>query len=127
MSARILVVDDDSITREIHRALLEHLGYDVLEAPDGAAALALLQQERVDLLATGIYQGPPGLDGIELARLARQQHPGLRVLFISGNLHLARDRLEPRDRDRSLTKPFLLQQLAESVADALEESGDLKG
>jgi CheY-like chemotaxis protein len=120
MSARILVVDDDAICRELERAFLEQLGYEVIEAADGVTALAMLRAERVDLLSTGIILGPP-MDGIELARRAREQNPNLKVLFVSGDLRV--ERLEPKDRDRFVPKPYRIQQLAEAVAAALADSG----
>jgi CheY-like chemotaxis protein len=120
MSARILVVDDDAICRELERAFLEQLGYEVIEAADGETALAMLRDERVDLLSTGIILGPP-MDGIELARRAREQNPNLKVLFVSGDLRV--ERLEPKDRDRFVPKPYRVQQLAEAVAAALADSG----
>jgi CheY-like chemotaxis protein len=120
MSARILIVDDDAICRELERAFLEQLGYEVIEAADGETALAMLRDERVDLLSTGIILGPP-MDGIELARRAREQNPNLKVLFVSGDLRV--ERLEPKDRDRFVPKPYRVQQLAEAVAAALADSG----
>ena len=120
MSARILVVDDDAICRELERAFLEQLGYEVIEAADCETALAMLRDERVDLLSTGIILGPP-MDGIKLARRAREQNPNLKVLFVSGDLRV--ERLEPKDQDRFVPKPYRMQQLAEAVAAALADSG----
>src|SRR6516165_6478659 len=90
--ARILVVDDQKICRDLERAFLEHLGYDVIEAADGDTALALLREEWVDLLSTGINLWPE-MDGIELARRAREQNPDLKVLFVSADTRI--ERLEP--------------------------------
>ena len=113
--ARILVVDDQKICRDLERAFLEHLAYDVIEAADGDTALSLLREEWVDLLSTGINLWPE-MDGIELARRAREQNPDLKVLFVSADTRI--ERLEPRDRDRFVPKPYTLRQLKDAVADA---------
>jgi CheY-like chemotaxis protein len=55
----------------------------VLTAPDGATALLMLRNRTpIDVLFTDIVM--PGLDGVEVARRALQQVPGLKVLFASG-------------------------------------------
>jgi len=114
--ARILVVDDGLLCRVIERAFLEHFGYEVIEAADAESALTLLRDERVDLLSTGINLGP-GMTGIELARLAREQCPGLKVIFVSGDHRI--ERLEPRDRNHFVSKPYRGPDLAQAVADLL--------
>jgi len=116
MPARILVVDDQPLTRELHSEILKHIGYGALQAADGGAALAILGENEIDLLMTGINQRPPEMDGIELARVARQRDPRLKVIFVSGDTG---DCLEPRDRDRLVRKPFNLDQLRHAIVDAL--------
>jgi CheY-like chemotaxis protein len=79
----ILVVDDDPGVLDYASNVLEECGYTVLTAPDGATALVLLRDHpQVDLLFTDVVM--PGLDGVEVARRARQESPGLKVLFTSG-------------------------------------------
>jgi two-component system, cell cycle response regulator CpdR len=120
LPVRILVVDDQPPLRELVReGLKEFGGHDVIEAADGAAALALLQENEIDLVLTNINM--PVMDGIELARQAREQYPALKVLFVSGGYRS--DLLEPRDRELLIGKPFHLRQLAQAVADALADSG----
>jgi CheY-like chemotaxis protein len=115
--ARILVVDDQRFCRELLQEALSDAsfgGHDVTTAEDGASALALLRANEIDLLLTNIYM--PWLMGDELARLAREQNPRLKVLFVSGSTG---DRLEPADRPRLIQKPYHLRHLAQAVADAL--------
>jgi CheY-like chemotaxis protein len=62
-------------------ALEEH-GYTVLEAEDGNAVLGIVaSSERIDLLATDV--GLPGINGRQLAEMARLLRPGLKVLFLT--------------------------------------------
>lgn len=78
----ILLVDDDDDVRAYFAAALEAGGFHVLEAPNGEAALRLLNEAaRVDLLLTDIRM--PKLDGVELARRVTAARPRVRVLFVS--------------------------------------------
>jgi PAS domain S-box-containing protein len=83
-SHTILVVEDDHNVRDITVARLEELGYRVVEADCGAKALDLLGGDFVvDLLFTDVVM-PGGINGIELAKRARQIRPDLKVIFASG-------------------------------------------
>lgn len=118
--ARILVVDDTPEVRMLVCRILGGLGYNVLEASDATEALAACDQTdgEIDLLLTDIKM--PGMDGIELAGSLTTAHPGMRVLFISGEcdeselqLHIARKGFE------FLSKPFMPHLLVEAVHNIL--------
>jgi hypothetical protein len=80
----ILLVEDEAAVRAVTRQLLQRNGYTVLEAPQGAAALALLEggPVRLDLLLTDVVM--PGMSGRELADQLTSRCPGLRVVYMSG-------------------------------------------
>jgi len=105
---RVLVVDDEAMICSIMRSALEAAGHTVVTAPDGLAALELLQNERgPDALMTDVSM--PGLDGFELARRARELHPGVRVILMSGLADFAIEQLglDPKGV-AMLSKPFRL-------------------
>ena len=79
---RILLVDDVPAVRFSIRAALEAAGYQVLEAPDGKEALALLDSQTVDLIVTDLWM--PNLDGVELLKRLRAANANVRVIAISG-------------------------------------------
>ena len=79
--ARILLAEDDDSLRGFLARALERAGYEVTACADGEEAAAVLDQAW-DLLLTDIVM--PGMDGIEVARLAAAKHPGLRIMFITG-------------------------------------------
>lgn len=81
--ATVLVVEDEEFVRElVAQALREH-GLEVMQASDSERAMALLDTGvRFDLLVTDV--GLPGLNGRQLAEIARQRWPHLRVLFMTG-------------------------------------------
>ncbi|HZZ92129.1 MAG TPA: PAS domain-containing protein [Usitatibacter sp.] len=116
----ILLVEDDELVRMSARRHLSALGYRVLEAANGAQALALLNGgARVDLLFTDIVM--PGMQGTELARTARSIRPGLKVLFTSGfagDAGVEDERVALRAS--FLGKPYRRPDLAIRVRDALD-------
>jgi PAS domain S-box-containing protein len=80
----ILVLEDDADVRELAVTLLRDLGYEVLEAKDGEAALDLLNGDSaIDLLLTDVVL-PGGLNGPEVVERARRRDISFKVLFMSG-------------------------------------------
>jgi two-component system, cell cycle sensor histidine kinase and response regulator CckA len=79
----VLLVEDEEAVRKLARITLEGSGYSVTDAPDGEAALELMEQDRwFDALVTDMTM--PGIDGRELAGRARSIRPDLGVVFVSG-------------------------------------------
>ena len=117
----ILLVEDDGAVRDQAANQLRDLGYRVISAANGEAALTILREQEVDLLFTDVIM-PGGPNGPELARLARQQFPGLPVLYTSGyteNAIVHQGRLDPGVH--LLEKPYHRGDLARKVRDALDE------
>jgi len=116
----ILVVEDEPLLLALTKRLTERLGYRVVTAANGPAALEILRADTpVDLLFSDVVL-PGGMDGVELAQAARRHRPGLRVLFTSGYaeqsvLSLAK---ELPDFDL-LSKPFDTRTLATKLRKAL--------
>jgi PAS domain S-box-containing protein len=109
----VLVVDDEPSVRMLINEVLNEVGYDVIEAADGAAGLKILQSDmRVDLLITDVGL-PGGMNGRQMADTARVARPGLKILFITGyaeNAAVGNGHLEPGMH--VLTKPFAIDKLA---------------
>ena len=80
MGMRILVVDDSSPHRRMLTAIFGHAGHEVLTAPDGEAALATLERERVDAVVSDVRM--PKLDGFQLCRALRRDGRWERLPFI---------------------------------------------
>ncbi len=115
-SERILLVEDDELVLEYACQQLQLLGYDVLTAPNGPEALALIQQhEDIDLLFTDVMM-PGGMSGRELAEAAHAIRPNLKVLYTSGyteNAIVHHGRLDPGVQ--LLSKPYSRLELAQKV------------
>ena len=112
----VLLVENEEDVRQTVAEWLRELGYHVLEAPDGAAALRLLHGGgRVDVLVADM--GLPGaLDGRQVADAARGHRPGLPVLLMTGRAGAELAGLGAE----TIGKPFSLDLLAERIGAALE-------
>lgn len=111
----VVVVEDDLAVRMLVVNLLDELGYTAHQAADARTALPLLESDlRVDLLVTDV--GLPGMNGRQLAEIARQHRPGLKVLFMTGYAEKASERqgfLE--DGMDMVAKPFSIDLLATKI------------
>jgi signal transduction histidine kinase/CheY-like chemotaxis protein len=121
-SETILVVEDEDDVRSYLVETLRDLNYRVKEAPDGAAALALIESSpgRVDLLLTDIVM--PGMNGRQLAHEMQHRQPQLKVLFITGYSRNAVVHQGRLDAGVSLLqKPLSQGMLAAKIRDLLDK------
>jgi PAS domain S-box-containing protein len=124
---KVLLVEDEASVRTATRRMLERLGYRVLEASDGAAALrraaeAEARGERIDLVLTDVVMPEQG--GRALGERLAAYWPGLRVLYMSGYTDdeiIRRGLVVPGAS--FLEKPFTPEGLAEVVRRALDQPG----
>jgi CheY-like chemotaxis protein len=107
MADKILVVEDDNLTRTSICGLLRNEGYDVIEARDGSQALQLLNQERVDVVITDYYM--PQMDGVALVEKIHASSPETPVVFMTG--YLSRQSAETilKGRAEYMAKPISLE------------------
>ena len=115
----ILVMDDDSAVREVTSAMLRELGYSVIGAGTGGAALDVLRSDRrVDVLLADYAM--PGMNGVDAARAALELRPGLPVLFITGYADLKA--LRDIGEERIIQKPFRDEELTRKLQTALGQA-----
>jgi PAS domain S-box-containing protein len=116
--ARILVVEDDPDVLDAVLVTVSTLGYGTMAAHDGQEALATLGgPEPLDLLFTDVVM-PRGINGIQLARRARELRPDLRILLTSGYGFQA---LAEGENDFPLLqKPYQRQALADTLRYVLD-------
>ena len=117
-SETILVVEDDARVRRVTVARLRSLGYDVIEADNGAAALReLATHPKIAMLFTDVVM-PGGMNGDELAEAALAAKSDLKVLFTSGYAEPAVARL---GAGAWLKKPYTAADLAEKLREILSQ------
>jgi PAS domain S-box-containing protein len=111
----VMLVEDDAAVRMLILDLLKELGYRAHEAEDAKGALSVLESDlRVDLLVTDV--GLPGMNGRQLAEIARQHRPGLKVLFMTGYAEIAAERQGFLEEGMDMvSKPFSIDLLANKI------------
>ncbi len=113
----VLLVEDEPAVRGLFAMCLRKDGYFVMEASNGAEALAIVEQVgRVDLVVTDVVM--PIMKGPELAQRLREKFPTLRFIFVSG--YVVHDELGPNAE--LLQKPFLKGDLLKRVVAVLGPS-----
>ncbi|WP_148294084.1 ATP-binding protein [Azospirillum sp. B4] len=113
-SRTVLVVEDDATVAATVAASLMEQGFTVLQASRADQALAMLQDgDPIDVLFSDIVM-PGGMNGVELAKVARLLRPDVAVLLTTGYA----ENLPPLEGMRLLPKPYRMDQLLEAL-DAL--------
>ncbi len=117
--ARILLAEDDNSMRFFLARSLEVAGHEVLAFADGEDALPALTAGPFDILISDIVM--PRIGGIELAVRAKEIHPTLPVIFITGFSAVSIEDLDTVEGvSQMLSKPFHLNSLVDAVDRALE-------
>ncbi len=112
--AHILIAEDDESMRRFLARALTKAGHRVRAVGDGIEATDRLARDDFDLLLADVVM--PGLDGIELARRAVAEKPGLRIMFITGFAAVAMKYSELETaRAKVLSKPFHLRDLVAQI------------
>lgn len=120
MKPRILLLDDEHELRSILRDRLMMEGYDVRAAPDGRLGLKLYYESPVDLVITDVLM--PEMDGLEVIRvLCGTPSPPLIIAMSGGGSRDLEFLVEATEfgATRTLSKPFLLDDLVSLVKDLL--------
>ena len=116
---KIFLAEDEVVVRETIKRMIpwEELGFELVgEAADGEMALPLLLRQQPDLLITDIKM--PFMDGLTLARLAKKEIPGLKVVILSGydDFNYAKQAIGIGVEDyllKPITKNALIERLSE--------------
>ncbi len=122
--ARILVLDDDQIMRQLIRGLLERqTDHDVVEAWNSEDGLRAFREDPFDLVIADIFMPEKG--GIEVIRELRADYPDVKIIAISGVG--VRDEIDivalttNTGADRAFEKPFEPQVFVDTVEELLQE------
>jgi DNA-binding response OmpR family regulator len=113
--SKILIVEDDQLSRKTVGLFLSEEGYDVCQTSDGAEAISVLQTTRFDLVLADIMM--PRVDGVELLVQMRRIAPETAVVLMTG--YYAGDG-EMIGADGFIAKPFLFKDLLYKIKQVLE-------
>ena len=112
---KVLIIDDNALTRYTIKSLLQKLGHEVVgEAEDGDSALKLYAGLKPEIVLLDLIL--PGKSGVEILEDIRKMDPAARVVIISA---VEQDELDRRLLDRGVTavirKPFSYEEFKEAV------------
>lgn len=121
--ARILIIDDEDLSRNMLSQALTRAGYDVSTACDGTEGIELFRSVLADLIITDILM--PGKEGLETIMELRRDFPDVKIIAMSGggrtgNLNFL-DIAERLGAQRTLQKPFHLQDVLQLVQEVLQD------
>ena len=117
---RILVVDDEEALLGLFQSMLEDHGYEVIATSDSANAIEIIKDHSKSLSLVITDQVMPGMNGAQLAKIARDSRPGLPVFLCSGFSDLMDDTCDDKVYfDASFAKPIdttaLLRKIRETI------------
>lgn len=117
---RLLVVDDEKVIREILADFLSLEGFYVMTAPDGEAALRLLEQSKFDMVLSDLKM--PGMGGLELLERLRTEHENVLTVIMTGfgTVETAIEAMKKGAYDYIL-KPFKVEEVVHIVHRGLEK------
>jgi len=116
---RLLVIDDEPLSRDLLQSSLSGAGYEVRIAKDGFAALAQMRGALPDLIVSDLKM--PNMSGFEFLSIARRRFPQIPTIAVSGEFHAP---IEPLGvlADPFLAKPFSLDELVAKIAELLRDA-----
>lgn len=118
--ATILLVEDEDTVRKVIERLLRKLGYRVLAASDAEEAIEIFRErdDELDLVLTDVVM--PGLTGVEMAEVLKEERPDMKFLFTSGYTSKELGGSPEAPPKPFLPKPFSMDELSQRVEEALE-------
>jgi two-component system, NtrC family, response regulator AtoC len=120
MSAQLLVIDDDAVTRELLTEVLQSEGYRVAACDSGPRALERAEHEHFDLAVTDVRM--PEMDGIAVTRALKARDPAIQVIVMTafGSVETAVEAIRHGAFDY-VSKPMNLEEIKSTVRRALSE------
>lgn len=127
MSWSVLIVDDEPVTQDLLRLMLEPAGFRVTEAEDGLDALKKVQESKPDIMILDVMM--PNMDGITVCKKIRSnaETADLPIIMLSGKTHLnAVEEGLQAGANRYLAKPMSRAELIRNLREVLEETAVMR-
>lgn len=117
--ANILVIDDEAMIRELFYEILARDGHDITLASGSSEGLQAFDEKSYDIVYTDLEM--PGISGWEVASEIKKKAPDTVVAIMTGwEIQMNDERIENNGIDFVISKPFQVQQLKDSVAQAMK-------
>jgi len=109
MTGKLLVVDDNDMTRKVVSLFLRREGYEVVSVSNGIEAAKRLSIESFDLVLSDFAM--PGMDGLSLAKHINRVAPKTAIIIMSGNADIKREHVVTAGGVDFIEKPIILDKL----------------
>ena len=120
----VLIVDDDTIYQTVTSAMVNKMGYPVLNAYDGAEALTVFSEHEQNIGCILLDIHMPHMNGVEFLRNLRNQRKNVEVIIVTGYLNEAkREQLAPLSPRECLKKPVGPDVLLTKLQECMEAAG----
>jgi len=123
--SRILIIDDEPQIRSMLRLMLERVGYEVAEAPDGIEGIRRYRENPADLIITDLIM--PNKDGIGMIIDLKKEFPKVKIIAMSGGgVNRPEGYLDGAKKlgaARTLTKPIDRDEMLKAVKETLKDPG----
>lgn len=117
--AKVLVVDDSSMSRRTLRKILEPEGHEIIEAEEGIVALERYFLERPNLVFLDLTMS--GMYGLDVLNKLREMDPQVRVIVASADIQIStRDLVKLGGATAFINKPFTIEKVLNIVRQVLE-------
>ncbi len=114
---KVLVVDNEQDHLDVMRQILEGMGYSVLVAQDAQSAVAAVNEHNIPVAITDLIM--PDMEGTELCETIKRLSPNTIVFAYSGHTRLYdAERLERAGFEGCISKPVIIEQVAQIINDA---------
>jgi DNA-binding response OmpR family regulator len=113
MRQKLLVVDDDPITRNNISQYLSANGFEVEPTPDGTHALEKFANEKFDLILTDVVM--PGINGLKLTERVHSVSPATPVIIMTGNVAIDRNQVRLAGAADLIRKPLILDEVVAKI------------
>ena len=114
--ARIIIIDDDDVLREIITRMLTEAGHSVTATATGFEGVKAFRAEPSDVILTDIMMPYGGLPTI---RVLRAEFPNLKIIAMSGGGQPRLDIAKGLGANRTLAKPFMSKELLDAISEVL--------
>jgi signal transduction histidine kinase len=111
---KILVVDDEASHRQLIRAMLAPLGFEIIDIGNSLAVMEMVAKERPDLILLDVTM--PGYSGWEILAQLRDNNHQMPVVMVSADASEGRNRPEPMQHNGYVIKPVRQNQLLDHIA-----------
>lgn len=116
---KILIVDDEEFVTDTLEGFFHSKGYEIFKAEDGQACLQIIKSEKLDLVLLDIKL--PKVDGIEVLKLLRRDHPEVKVIIMTAYDMEYKTMVDIIGCDAFFIKPLLIDELTGRVEELLSE------